>query len=234
MTIVFRGRPDGLGNRLEEVIKLSALQMRCERLTFRYLWTWTLSLRRDRNYWPRFSSPIGVVPMPLPTFPSKLSQISRQPVAPRDLHAAASQLVLHRSARALDMAIHIRAGDRIRPTSSHPHFMSPSLHNQIVARALEIAACDQQLIGVVSDDTELAAAFCKRLGERGVDAAVVASGDAWGALATLQAAREVVMASSFSSFALLGSLIGSKKVHVPKECRSLDVERYGLEPIGIF
>ena len=232
MTIVFRGRPDGLGNRLEEVIKLSALQMRCEGLTFRYLWT--LSLRRDRNYWPRFSSPIRVVPLPLPTFPSKLSRISCQPVAPRELHAAASQVVLDRSAKALDLAIHIRAGDRISPTSSHPHFMSPSLHYQILTRALEIAACDQQLVGVVSDDTELAATFCKRLCERGVDADVVAPGDAWGALATLQAAREVVMASSFSSFALLGSLLGSKKVHVPKECRSLDVERYGLEPTGIF
>ena len=112
--------------------------------------------------------------------------------------------------------------------------MDPAMHSRILVRAAELTAPGRQSVGIVSDDADLAATFRRSLRLNGTDSSVIAPGDAWGALATLRAAREVVMASRFSSFALLGSLLGSRRIYVPQECTPLDLQRYGLEPEMIF
>lgn len=229
---LYRGRPDGLGNRLEEVIRLVAVQARLTSPSICYLWN--LSPRPDRNYWPRFSSPLKIVPLPFPLPANGWSQLTADLPTTDELRAAAAQVTLHRVVAPIDTIIHLRAGDRIRPDATHPHFMDLKMQRDIASRALVHAAGGRKVVGVISDNAEVANKCCRRLRELGTDAVVIAGGDVWGALAALQTARVIVMASRFSSLSLVGALIGAREIHVPRETQDSDLQRFGLEATAVF
>lgn len=228
----FRGRPDGLGNRLEEIIWLSAFQAREPNSHFIYLWN--LSPRLDRNYLPRFRSPIKVLPSLIPLPRSSISDLCFDHPTSTELKQAAAHIALDRQSAPHDLVIHLRASDRIDSGNSHPHFMDPPTHVEILDRAAEYASQGWKTICIVGDDQHVASSFCQHLRSRGARVSVNDSRDVWGDLSILLAANDVIMASKFSSFALIGSLLGSRRVHVPRESRRSDIQRFGLEPIAIF
>lgn len=227
------GRPDGLGNRLEQVARASAVATATQHQA---IYVWNLSTRWDRNYLPLLSAPIQILLTPIPLRPTKLtSTISTQAFL-----KASKQIRLKFTTTSpvqSDAVVHLRGTDRVIPNGGktlHPHFMSPHMQNAVLKRCFNLCTERFRVVSIIGDDSGEVKKFGQALMRAGITVVDGAAKTPWQALRQLAAASQIVMASRFSSFALMGAAIGLGQLWVPHETRECDLERYGQREAARF
>lgn len=225
MNIVFQGRPDGLGNRVEELINLGAY---CHVNKQKLIYVW----RNKPHYWNGeliarsydiYLSLDNVLitndhetsgpSIELSAIIDKLTQ--------KDFLTAAKTIKpnfeIHFENNIKPLGIHLRGTDRINKKMKHPHFMkSEKQFNDLIDRTVfYVNNTLPQYLFICSDDIEYKKKFLSRLDKRIKVVDPVAENDIpeeYIDFFALTLCSEVVMCSKFSTFAITASLIGNIKL----------------------
>ena len=215
-TLSFIGRPDGLGNRLEEIILLEAVCAR-DAIACEYVWS---SKHAHRAYAVLCSAQRVSIRETGPSYPLRTWAELPTGFAREEMLAAARlirpafELSFPRGERPI--GIHIRATDRIGKI--HPHFMrdEEELKLYLSSTIALINALSPRAVFVCSESPECRAALVKRL-HPGIEVvAPQVSPDVPGEYAdffALSLCDEIFMSSKFSSYALVAAMIGNARLH---------------------
>ena len=221
----FIGRPEGIGNRLEELFILNALIQTGKIANVTYVWN---RARPGVKHWSpsALSSPVeliesdhGLPHVPINTW---MERLGLTPPSCDEIRASARMFHVNKSADT-DVILVIRATDRIswrRSLSQPDHFMSRKESTLILERARDfIAELDTPRVGLVGESRKLLVENGLLLQRDTLVSAVVQPMDPWCHLASISSARVIVLAAKFSSFPLVGLLMGGEKgrLYVPVE-----------------
>lgn len=213
----FVGRPDGLGNRIEEIVFLMAKHRR-QGTEFEYLWNNMQSNRYDRIYPILIQAP-GVKITEL--FNSRLSRKNNQRLkmdfSQQELFAAARLITphLHVPTDLLKntTGVHIRRGDKIRPNPADNEMThAQSLHAQECALKFVNKNCKK--IFVCGDDKIAVERFKQNVNsDIEVLTLYTSSHPEFFDYFCLANCEQIVMASRISSYAITASVIGNCDLH---------------------
>ena len=210
----FLGRPDGLGNRLEQIINLEyvcdELGARCE-----YLWT---EGAKNRCYDILFEC--GTV-MPVAhcaaTYPIE-SSFQVKPASQSSIFNVAKRIVpkfnIKFESDAKPVGIHVRATDRINNESNHPHFMKSydELMSYILNTIKIVNKKRPKYVFVSSEDSNVRSIFVRKLDKAIRIVEPICDGGIQSEYVdffSLTLCSELWMVSRFSSFSITASLIGN-------------------------
>jgi hypothetical protein len=250
----FNGRLQGIGNRLEEIIRLEALSDRWDR-PINYFWRnppprrrWRRLLRPTPEALNR-TYPILLRAGRVAILPGENAQAVEWDPIP-ELQGSFSGDELRRCAQRLQavfpigfaaglepVAIHLRGTDRIDPSSTHEHFLRSeaefhALLERTAAAVNRLGPCPVFLCG----DSAAAIARLRSLLEPGITLVDPVCPPAvptpYRDFFALTACRAIYLASQFSSFSLTAALIGDRPIHMANASSTVR-ERYGarIEPL---
>lgn len=214
---VFVGRPDGLGNRMEEIYFLMAKHhsagTQCQ-----YLWNNRWSHRLDRQYPVLIEAP-GVQITELTESPSgniSHGTLNKQ-YTQQQVFAAARKIRPLFDVPSEDLknvtGVHIRRGDKIKQNPP-AHEMTDSQSKQAQQCALDFVNANCRRVFVCGDDPIAVDAFksalCSRVQICEFEHSVMPEYFDYFCLARC---GEVVMASRYSSYAITASVLGNSVIH---------------------
>jgi len=212
----FLGRPDGLGNRLEEIINLEAM---CEKNNYLVSYIWNNPTSKNRSYDILFDTKyikiISQLKYCLHDGNIKLANDFTQ----NEILKAASNIkpkfeVFFRN-NIKPIGVHIRGTDRIEVGSNHPHFMkNQEEFNWILSKTIHIInRTTTTYIFICADDDNVKRKFIKYLNKSIKIINPICSDDSipknYIDLFGLSLCRKIYMCSKFSTFAITASMIGN-------------------------
>lgn len=209
----FLGRPDGLGNRLEEVIMLESIcsraNMKCE-----YIWRNT---HPARSYEICFSAgAVTVTTEEEPRYTVKSLSDFKLSFTQKEILASAKKITLDSNLsfpqNVRPVGIHIRGTDRIG--ADHPHYMKDvgELQMYLSETIDALNKTKPRFVYVCSESEQYKRVFLRHLSPHiGVVEPTI---DKWCPpeyvdLFSLSACQEIWMVSRLSSFSIIASLIGN-------------------------
>ncbi len=212
-TFGFFGRPDGLGNRIEEIILLEQICQQND-VFIDYLWLnstkrWYMCcLTADRvsiRYWPKLCQPRRKIA----DFEYSINQKTMRDAATR----IKPNFEISFASDINPIGVHIRASDRIG--KDHPHFMKDENElKQLMAETISaINSLSPSHLFICSESEVCKKVFLKYLNK---DIMVVEPtcdneiSSEYIDLFGLSLCKEIWMVSKFSSFSVIASLIGDK------------------------
>jgi hypothetical protein len=223
--ITYSGRPDGLGNRIEEIILLNG---HCIRLNTNAIYLWNNRLEH-RSYPIRIkASNVDITELfnienkesnniVLPRLTKKEIQNAAINISPN------FNICFDHSIE--PVGIHIRGTDRIR-NYGHPHYMSN--HNELhvyVARTIRMINSQKpKAVFICSDDPYYKKFFIRHLSKKINIVEPLVAGDIENEyldLFALTLCSAIYMCSKFSSFAITASILGNNELYMLRE--DLDV-----------
>ena len=237
-TRIFIGRPDGIGNRVEELIKLGAVAAESSD-TIHYLWN-NINPSRDRRY-PTLLQHALVPIFSIPSWSCLATRVSCAfsrrvaRVVNRSLNARMNTCLLssiQRSAAQLTplfsisfeahdvLGVHIRSTDRLNALSHRgytDHFMTDDEFRFFYVTALEYAKSHRlKSVFVCADSPEIEVKAERELATAGkeparprVDASIPPE---YRDFFALSLCREIVLAAKYSSFSLTAAQVGNVPV----------------------
>lgn len=225
MNIIIQGRPDGLGNRIEELINLGAY-CNVNKQKAIYIWRnkphyWNGELI-DRSYDIYLSLDNVIITTDNKTSgPFVEVNTILDNLTQKDYLTAAKSIkpnfTINFENNIKPLGIHLRGTDRINKKMNHPHFMkSEKQFNDLIDRTvLYVNKTLPQYLFICSDDIQYKQMFLSRLdkiikvvdpvSENGIPEEYID-------FFSLTQCSEVVMCSKFSTFAITASLIGNVKL----------------------
>jgi len=222
MHFIFQGRPDGLGNRIEELIVLEAY---CEKNNTKATYIW----RNKPHYFkgqliPRsYEIFLNLKYVEITTklnFNGDLIQFNqiKEGFSQNDFLKAAKNIKPNFDIQFNDgvkpLGIHLRGTDRINKDMKHPHFMkSEKEFEDLICRTIDyvnkqrpnylfICSDDEQYKHRILNQIDCRIQVVEPISRENVPAEYI---DFFG----LTLCQEVVMCSKFSTFAITASLIGN-------------------------
>lgn len=217
ITEVFVGRPDGIGNRIEEIYFLMA-KHQLQGTEFEYLWNNIQANRYDRIYPILLSAPgVKITEMMSPRISRRNNKPLKKDFTQQEVFAAARQIkpYLHIPTELLTDAtgVHIRRGDKIRPNPADNEMThDQSLHAQECALKFVNKNCKK--VFVCGDDKAAVERFKQNVNS---DIEVLtlhsSSMPEFFDYFCLSSCKEIVMASRISSYAITASVIGNCELH---------------------
>ena len=225
------GRPDGLGNRIEEIIRLEAICYQ-NATTCEYVWKNT---QANRSYKPLLAGD-AVKIVDAPTSGTRTVDM-------KDFPDTVDHETIFRMGRKIrplfdirfdqsvkPVGIHIRATDRVGV--DHPHFMKDEGELKLfLSSAIEWAnARRPKSIFICSDSARCRDAFLERL-EPGISVVEPTFSEGtpqdYADFFALANCKEIAMASRFSSFAITASLIANSPLHTFDQSREAELRYKG-------
>jgi hypothetical protein len=236
----YLGRPDGLGNRIEEIIRLDSI---CQASDSRCNYIWQ-NKQKNRSYevlFTLFQSNINIITDEYQHVTSDLRQLSDF----KDIEIG--QALMLESARKitpafdikfdaqiklLPIGVHIRSTDRIG--KDHPHFMKDEdeLKQYMEATLYYLNSSKPESVFICSESKRAREVFINHLDPsiKVVTATFINNTSAeYVDFFSLSMCREVWMVSKFSSFSITASLVGNVPLNTFVD--DIDVRRRYL---GIF
>ncbi len=225
MNIVIQGRPDGLGNRIEELINLGAYcNVNKQKAT--YIWRnkphyWNGELiARSYDIYLSLDNVIITTDNEISGAVTEVNTITDN-LTQKDFLKAAKNIkpnfAINFENNIKPLGIHLRGTDRINKKMNHPHFMkSEKQFNDLIDRTVfYVNKTLPQYLFICSDDIQYKNMFLSRLDKRIKVVNPVAENDIpeeYIDFFSLTLCSEVVMCSKFSTFAITASLIGNLKL----------------------
>lgn len=218
--IIFYGRPDGLGNRFEELLLLSNYAVEND-LTFKYYWNNTGNWKYQNRFIAKNIEIIeasNVVKWPTHNFESTKNW--REFISTKEIsHNKNVALNLDiPSPQKPYIAVHVRGSDRIVDNNKQllPGFQSLEDVKRSIKLTEEYLVTNKKNLPLIifSEDLELKKQVSEKLNQfdqislpknTSVEAA-------YQDFANLIASEEIILCSKFSSFALSAGMIGNKKI----------------------
>jgi len=210
----FSGRPDGLGNRIEEVIRLDAICTR-ENQKANYVWNNKVV---NRSYEILLTSKnIKIAENEIPNIPSKKNSVFSAHLNQEEIRSAAKNIKpnfnINFESSKKPIGIHIRGTDRIGK-KNHPHFMRDQ-NEFFIYLSKTISLANQkrpEYIYICSDNENYRDIFIENLDESITVIQPICDKSLpteYRDFFALTLCEEIYMCSKFSSFALTASLIGN-------------------------
>jgi len=224
--IDFLGRPDGLGNRFEQLILLKIFQEKTGNEVV-YHWNNLQSFRSDRKYDIRFSiEGIQIVELTKENlnkgFRKDYHNFGYTPTQEEFLAAAAQikpTFTINQDTSDC-VGLHIRRGDKIK-VNPPPSEMTPEQSQYCIQRAFDFCRNENvKKIFLCGDCPEI---LSQLQDELSID--VVLGSDEYMDFFCLSRTQYILLASQISSFAFCASLVGNKTLYNfinPKEMREVD------------
>ena len=224
--INFLGRPDGLGNRFEELILLKIFQEKTGNEIV-YHWNNLQTFRSDRKYDIRFSiEGIQIVELTKESLAQGLSKDYRNfgytPTQEEFLFAASKikpTFTVNQDTSDC-VGLHIRRGDKIK-VNPPPSEMTSEQSQYCIQKAFDFCRHENvKKIFLCGDCPEI---LSQLRDELSID--VVLGSDEYMDFFCLSQTQYILLASQISSFAFCASLVGNKTLYNfidPKEMREVD------------
>ena len=233
-TILFKGRRDGIGNRIEEVIYFSAICDK-ENKNGTYLWNnWTFS--KTRRYQVLFTADkvnITQRPLILGKYHNDYIYRQKQTLSNKQISQSASKIKPIFPISFLNnlqpIGVHIRRGDRISKTNKHKDFMSEAVSEQLLEHTLNlINERNPKYLYICSDEPRAFVYFISKLNKsiNILNPVCNCNSQEYIDFFALSLCKEIYMCSKFSSFAITASLIGNSLIHSYFKKEESNLERY--------
>jgi hypothetical protein len=223
---IFVGRPDGLGNRIEEIMLLEFL---APKVSFHIVYIWQNPNRKDRSYPIHFETFNISIQLDSGLYLRDDTDEIKTILKNNKLDVKQMAVDGNRWIRPTfdikfntiesPLGLHIRGTDRISQNNNHPHFMnSQDEFNQYLFSSIELVnSLRPKFLYVCSDSPEN-----KELIVRKIDNSITLVNPEFTThispeyidFFALSLCSEVIMASKFSSFTFMASLIGNSKLHL--------------------
>lgn len=235
---IFVGRPDGLGNRMEEIyflmVKHHQAGTQCE-----YLWNNLWSHRGDRCYPVLFHAPgIHITEMTQPVSGGISHGNLNKQYTQQQVFQAARKISPLFDIPSEDLAgvtgVHIRRGDKIKQNPP-AHEMTDSQSKQAQHCALDYVNTHCDRVFVCGDDPVAVDAFKSSLrSDIQICEFTHTVMPEYFDYFCLTRCKEVVMASRYSSFAITASVLGNSVLHTffDPEVYINDIHRYKAQVIS--
>ncbi|NDV26714.1 hypothetical protein [Desulfovibrio sp. JC010] len=207
------GRPDGIGNRLEEIFKLECL---CEQTNSQCEYIW-VNRQAFRSYDFLFRADnVHLVAEQEPTYPVQDSL--PKVVGTRSEYLKAARKIIPNfdisfATEVSPVGIHIRGTDRINDETEHPHFMRS--YNELLLYMLNTVSLlnesRPEYVFIASESPALRNFFIDHLHESITVIDPVCAADVpeeYKDFFALTLCSEIWMVSKFSSFSIVASLLG--------------------------
>jgi hypothetical protein len=212
------GRPDGLGNRIEEMILISAFCSK-EKKTATYIWN---NKNNNRSYSVHLTSPNIVISeksdenILYKTLPEL--KLNTKLFDQEDLLKSAKNIIptfnIHFKNGIKPVGVHIRGTDRINNNINHPHYMKneKEFFSYLSKTSELINLKCPKYIFICSDDIVIREIFIKNLRK---DITVINPthdaniAEEYIDFFALSLCEEIYMSSKFSSFAIIASMVGN-------------------------
>ncbi|MEB3265327.1 MAG: hypothetical protein VKN13_01790 [Cyanobacteriota bacterium] len=249
------GRPHGLGNRIEEIIRLEALADRWQ-TPINYLW---MNPQRRRGLRRFLKKPVDVEDRTypilmrsdrvaiVPAWPDQQAvdfasiPEAQEPFSSEELRHCGARIraifSIGFSANTKPIGVHLRGTDRINPHTNHEHFLrsEDEFTELLQATARAVNARSPQTVFLCADAASSREQF-RRLLHPGIQliepecAAHVP--EVYRDFFGLAACSAIYLAGQFSSFSLTAGLIGDRTVHMARISDTVR-QRYGtrIEPL---
>ena len=224
------GRPEGIGNRLEELFKLNAL---CARGAVPYLdYYWN----RARPGVPHFDPAPLISPISIKDCED---QLEHEPlswwlkrlgiegsISCQELQDSAKSFSVDRKAVGSDVVLVVRSTDRVswkRTLKTPTDFMTPPQSKRIMARSIKLVRdFAPQSVSLVGESPPVLFEVRRRILQVVETEVMVLPPDPWLHLQEIASAPVAVVAAKFTSFPFAAWLMGGQggRLFVPKEATS--------------
>lgn len=232
--IQFIGRPDGLCNRIEELINLKCLKNKFN-INFTYYWN-NFSAQKDRRYEILLDCGEGIELKPFDGFNSP-SLEKQTNITKKYFHTFTQEeyFLASKDIKFIDyknliqkklLGIHVRRGDKIKKNPSISE-MTNEESNEIITKAIEYANKKNQDIFLCGDDPKYIDYIKNNLNK---DIVVYETEKKnynleYHDLYNLAQCSEICMCSKVSSYSIISSLLGNSKLIYFKQPHD-DYEKY--------
>ncbi|WP_298480343.1 hypothetical protein [uncultured Maribacter sp.] len=224
------GRPDGIGNRIEEIILVNAFCIK-NKQSANYIWKNKI---KARTYDIKFSlNKVKILKNEEQSLPFKTFEDIGENFSQTEILNAAKNIApnfkIGFENNSKPIGVHIRGTDRIK-NNNHPHFMKDKKEfYTFLSKTLEFVnkKCPKNVF-LCSDDIEIRDLFIKNLNKNITVVQPISEKNVpeeYIDFFALTLCKEVIMCSKFSSFAITASIIGNiplVALHYDKEV----TERY--------
>lgn len=210
----FIGRPDGIGNRVEEIIVISAICNK-KNISANYVWRNQI-VRRDYDILIT-SKNLSITKKIINNIPNKTISILDESINREELLEAAKGIEptfnIFFNNDIKPVGIHIRGTDRIK-NNNHPHFMKNKKQLfDYIAKVVSLVNKEKpKYVYICSDDERYRNIFIKNL-DKCIDVISPISDDKvpneYIDFFALTLCKEIYMCSKFSTFSIIASLIGN-------------------------
>lgn len=213
----FLGRPDGIGNRIEEIITIGAICQK-EKLVANYIWRNTNKYRSYDIFFKTNLDNVKLSGKATKDLPNKsISDIQNTNLSQKEILVVAKKIEpcfnIYFKNYIKPVGIHIRGTDRIK-NNDHPHFMKNKREflSYLSNTILKINKECPNYVYICSDDSDYRNAFINKLDKNIIVVKPICDKgipDEYIDFFALTKCEKIYMCSKFSSFAITASLIGN-------------------------
>lgn len=223
----FLGRPDGIGNRIEQLINI---QEYCEANNMKCIYIWRNSSFRNYNARIEFENieiRTSIKPEEEKYILNNIKNILQRTFGHKVKYKFNFTIDNHLN---YDVIIHIRGTDRIVLNKKNKDFSTIDMLNSYINKTIEYVNNDESILTytVVTDDIQYKKLLLYGINKRYVELIYnYKVNNDWLDFYYLTTPQKyIIMCSQFSSYSICASILGDKKIKVFKNSLSSNLSRY--------
>ena len=224
-TIYFLGRPDGIGNRIEQLIKIQEF---CEKNNIKCVYIWQNS--SYRNY-------VNKIEFKHIEIRDTITQEEKKYLKDKECMLRSSEYLVKYNFKftinnnlEYDVIIHIRGGDRLSYTNTHKDVCTPEVLNSYIYKTIEYINNDSTISSyTIVTEIDMYKQYLKNnINKKYVELKYYNDIDKdWTDFYYLtKPTKYVIMCAHFSSFSICASILGQKKLMVFENSLNSNLPRY--------